>query len=243
MRVLVLAGTSEARTLCARLTEHPKITTVASLAGATDKPAAYAGKTRVGGFGGAIGLARYLRDSNTDVLVDATHPFAVQISANACAAAAQTNRPLLRLERPEWKARPTERWIGAKSIEEAAALLPTGAHAFLATGAKSLDQFARRADVQLTARVIDMPSVSPGHIALLSARPPFSGDDELDLFRKLHITHLVTKNAGGADGRTKLDAAALLGVEVIMIGRAPPGDGKTPRVETPEDAIRWLEAL
>ncbi|MGF1445858.1 MAG: cobalt-precorrin-6A reductase [Pikeienuella sp.] len=252
LRVLLLAGTQEARELAAQLAGEPGIATTASLAGVTQAPAAYAVPLRLGGFGGTQGLARHLLESGTHVLVDATHPFAARISANAQAAAAIAGVPLLRLERPEWREEDEERWRRVATVEAAADCLPTGAHVFLATGPGSLAAFARRPDLRLVLRAISAP-VLPPHpdLKVELARPPFEESDERAMFARHDITHLVTKNAGGVSGRTKLAAAQALGLEVVMIDRPvpppplpppPPPLPIPPVVATPFAALGWLRA-
>ena len=234
MRLLLLAGTGEARRLAARLVAAGHDVT-ASLAGATKDPAAYPCPLRIGGFGGADGLAAHLAEARPDAVIDATHPFAAQISAHALTAARRTGTAILRLDRPPWTPRPGEIWCDANSAEHAAEQLPPGARAFVAAGRAALAPFAARADIHATFRLVDPPdSPYPGVGAWLAARPPFDIEAERALFERLAITHLVVKNAGGAPARTKVDAAAALGLPIIVIRRPEEPD----RAETlPADAL------
>lgn len=236
-RVLLLAGTGEARRLAGALAPDHDVT--ASLAGATAAPTAYPCPVRIGGFGGAEGLQAYLRDEGVDAIVDATHPFAARISANAVAAAAAAGVALIRLARPPWTRRRGETWIEAPHLDAAAAALPAGARAFLATGRSSLAAFAGRTDCHLFLRVIDRPETPfPGAGEYVVARPPFDEAAERALLSRLGATHLVVKNAGGVAGRTKLDAAALLGLPVIVVAR-PMEQSAAPEMAA-EDITRWL---
>ncbi|RYH11647.1 cobalt-precorrin-6A reductase [Tropicimonas sp. IMCC6043] len=224
--VLLLAGTSEARQLAGMLAGWPLDLTV-SLAGATQAPAPVPGRLRTGGFGGAAGLADWLEAQSVDLLVDATHPFAEAISANAAAAAAQVGCPLLRFERSPWRPAPGERWQTHASLEAALLALPAGARALLTTGSRRLAALAERPDVTLILRAIEMPADLPPRVEPILARPPFTEAGERALMTQHRITHLVTRNSGGA-GRAKLTAAAALGVEVLMIARpVSPPEGET----------------
>ena len=237
-RILLLAGTGNARRFAARLAGAGH-DVVASLAGATNKPAAYPCATRTGGFGGVDGLCAYLGEQRPDAIVDATHPFAQTMSAHAIAAARRSETPLFALARPEWTKREGETWRVVPDIAAAAAALPRGAAAFLATGRGTLAAFAK-AEARLYLRVVDPPREPfPYDGDYVVARPPFDEAAERALFQRLGVGCLVVKNAGGAAGRAKLDAAASLGLDVIVVDRPPPLDGAPPPMS--EDAL--LEAL
>jgi len=219
MNILILGGTGEARELAGRLAGagHRVIT---SLAGRTSAPLASAGEMRVGGFGGAAGLATYLTAMRIDRLVDATHPYAATISRNAVAAATTAGVPLVRLIRPAWEPQPGERWTIMESVAEAAAAPPRGARVLVTTGRGELAHLLQREDCQLLVRLIEPPATPlPAHARLILSRPPYRLDDELALMRREAITHLVTKNSGGEQTRAKLDAARQAGVAVLMIAR------------------------
>ncbi|MDV7144215.1 cobalt-precorrin-6A reductase [Tropicimonas sp. TH_r6] len=224
--LLLLGGTSEARDLANALSRHPLRLTV-SLAGRTRAPAAYPGQLRLGGFGGADALAAWLRDEGVSLLVDATHPFAARISANAALAASHASIPLLRMERPGWTAGPHEDWQHVPSLEAAITALPRGARAFLTTGSGSAPALGSRPDVTLLLRAIEPLKDLPPHVDQILARPPFSEAQERAFIETHAITHLVSKNSGGA-GRAKLDAAVACRIPVLMIDRpALPPDGHT----------------
>jgi precorrin-6A/cobalt-precorrin-6A reductase len=216
---------------------------VASLAGATVRPAPYPVLMRHGGFGGAAGLRAWLVDHRQDAVIDATHPFAARISAAAAEACAGLGLPLLRLDRPAWRPGDGDDWTMVANAAAAAAALPPGAVAFLATGPGSLGSFRARGDIHLIARFIDRPAEAPPpHVRAIIGRPPFTMDGEIETLRAEGATHLVCKNAGGAAGRAKLDAARMLGLPVVMIARPPPVPGVT-TVGAPAAALDWLEAL
>ncbi len=234
-RLLLLAGTAEARTLARCLRDVPGLAVTASLAGVTSTPAPIAAETRRGGFGGAAGLADYLRAHAIAAVIDATHPFAARMATNAALACAATATPRLRLIRPPWQ--PVGDWHDFPDLAAASAALPAHAHALVTTGRKHTAPFAERADLRLLLRVIEPVRNLPPHITQLTARPPFALDDELALMRAQAITHLVSKNAGGA-GRAKLDAAARLAIPIFMVARPAPPPGAT--AETVEAAVAWI---
>ncbi len=232
--LLLLAGTAEARTLAERLSDHPNLKVTASLAGVTSAPAPIAAETRRGGFGGAAGLAEYLRNHAIAAVIDATHPFAAQMATNAALACTATATPRLRLIRPAWQ--PIGDWREFPDLAAAAAALPAHAHALLTSGRKDIAPFAARADLTCLLRVIEPVQNLPPHITQLTARPPFAFDDELALMRTHAITHLVSKNAGGP-GRAKLDAAVQLALPILMVERPAPPPG--PLAASVAEAVAW----
>ena len=219
-RVLILGGTEDARSLAELLDAETDCEVITSLAGRTSQPAEQAGTVRVGGFGGADPLQSYLSENEVDLLIDATHPYAAQISANAARASAGAGVPCFRLERPAWAPLDADNWIHVKSAEEAAAALPAGARALVTVGTGGLAPFLARLDIQVTARVIERPAEPPmpPH-RIMVARPPFALEDELLLMRTEHITHLVSKNSGGKKMAPKIAAARELKIPVVMIDR------------------------
>ena len=216
-RVLILGGTAEARAL-AGLLPHDEVIT--SLAGRTSAPLRPAGEVRVGGFGGADGLAAHLRAEHIDVLVDATHPFAARISHHAAAAAAVTGVPLLVLRRPGWTAQPGDDWHRVPDLTAAAARLPhLGHRVFLTTGRQGIAAFAD-VDAWFLARSVEPPAPPmPRRLEVLLDRGPFTLDGERRLLAAHRIDVLVTKDSGGPDA--KLVAARERGIPVVMVDRPP----------------------
>ena len=240
--ILLLAGTSEARCLASALADR-RIPATASLAGATREPASLALPTRIGGFGGAEGFAAYLDANRITAVIDATHPFAARITARTHAICSTRGLPLLRLERPAWTPGPGDRWTHVADESEAARLIPETATVFLATGRQSLPAWTALRARATYLRVIDPPAEPfplPG--AYVAARPPFDSKAEADLFRRLAVTHLVVKDAGGADSRPKLDAARDLGLRVLILRRPPSPQGLR-TVRTVDEALAWAVAL
>ncbi|ODT73431.1 MAG: hypothetical protein ABS76_39015 [Pelagibacterium sp. SCN 64-44] len=238
MKILILGGTGEARTLAERLVAmgHEVIT---SLAGRTQAPALPAGTLRMGGFGGIAGLASYLRAAGIERMVDATHPYAGQISRHAVAAARESGVRLVRYMRPEWEQPLGANWTMVESLAEAARSLPGGARALLTTGQGGIEHFAERDDCHFILRVIEAPPLTlPAHMDLLQARPPYGLEEEMALMQGANITHLVTKNSGGEQTSAKLEAARRLGVKVIMIAR--PAYGPALEADSIEGAIAAL---
>ena len=197
-----------------------------SLAGRTKAPLPQAGRVRVGGFGGAQGLAAFLRDEGVSALVDATHPFAARISANAEAAASNAGVPLIVLQRPEWKQEPGDRWLPAGSAADAAALLgPKPKRVFLAIGRNELDAFRGLPHRFLIRSVdpVEAPEAGFADAAFLLERGPFDRDAEEALLREHRIEMVVTKNSGGEATYGKIAAARELGLPAIMIARPRAG--------------------
>jgi len=217
--ILILGGTGDARRLAERLVAEG-LRVITSLAGVTTEPVLPPGEVRRGGFGGVEGLAAYLVREDIGTVIDATHPFAAQMSRQAYTACLQCNVPLYRLERPAWTPQPGDRWIEVASAEAAALALPTGARALVTIGRKEIHPFFARTDIGGVARMIEPPAepLPPGWEVVLQ-RPPFTVDAEIGLIRAEGITHLVTKNAGGRETEAKLIAAHQLAIQVIMIAR------------------------
>ncbi|PRD45381.1 cobalt-precorrin-6A reductase [Phyllobacterium phragmitis] len=211
----------EAAELARRLAPQP-LRSITSLAGRTRNPANLDGDVRSGGFGGAEGLARYIEAEDVTLVVDATHPFATQISPNAAKAAELTARPIIRLERPAWQKTEGDRWHEVATLEDAASAIPSGARDMLALGRQHIAAFAARHDVHFVVRMIDPPE-APLDLAsyeLVLARPGKCGDEEVFL-RERRITHIVCRNSGGTASYAKLKAARTLQIPVILIARPP----------------------
>jgi precorrin-6A/cobalt-precorrin-6A reductase len=239
--ILLLGGTAEARLLAAKLKALCVNVTV-SLAGVTTKPASYHVPTRRGGFGGVDGLADYVQAHRTTHLINATHPFAAQMTENVERAANQTGTLCLHLRRPPWQAQEKDNWQFVLSLEAAEAALPSGAVAFLATGSGSASAFSSRSDINTVLRVIEGRQSAPPNRICITARPPFSLEDEIETFRTHAITHLVCKNSGGEPGKTKLEAARQLKLPVIMVDRPLIPEGAKV-VETVAEASDWVTTV
>ncbi|PZF76796.1 cobalt-precorrin-6A reductase [Aestuariivirga litoralis] len=218
-RLLILGGTRDAREIADVLVASGR-NVVTSLAGVTAQPLLPAGEVRVGGFGGVAGLKSYLETAQIALVIDATHPFAARMSAQAVAACDDCRVPLLRFERPPWTARAGDDWRIVDSATQAASVLPRGARVLLTTGRKDLDPFFARSDISGIARMIEEPPLNPpSNWKILRERPPFTVPDEMALISDNAITHLVTKNAGGRATEAKLHAARELRIPVVMIAR------------------------
>lgn len=237
--VLILGGTAEASRLAARLVEK-NYSVISSLAGRTKDPVLPKGEVRIGGFGGVEGLSDYLIRKLVSVLVDATHPFATQISANANAAAAATGIPLVRLDRPAWMPEQGDHWTTVETLEAAAAAIPDGARVLLALGRQHIAPFARRNDVHFVVRMIDPPEV-PLTLAdyELELAKPGSVTDETTFLEERRITCVVCRNSGGTASHAKIEAARALHLPVIMIGRSRRSSANI--VPDVDSAVRFVE--
>lgn len=242
MTLLLLAGTAEARRLAAHLASEGRAA-IASLAGVTREPAPLALPTRHGGFGGLEGFRSFLDDHRISAVIDATHPFAGQITARTHEVCSERGMPLLRLQRPGWVPEGTDSWTYVADEAEAAELIPDWGVVFLATGRQSLPAWAGLRACRVHLRVIDSPG-SPFPLAgsFVVGRPPFDLAAEMALFTRLGVTHLVAKDSGGINARPKLDAARELGIKVLIL-RRPPLPSGLPVVETMEQAAAWARRL
>ncbi|MGT2444602.1 cobalt-precorrin-6A reductase [Ensifer adhaerens] len=244
-RILILGGTTEARELARRLAEDVRYDTAISLAGRTADPRPQPVKTRIGGFGGADGLAHFLHDENIALLVDATHPFAARISHNAAEAAQRTGVALIALRRPEWEPLPGDRWTAVDSVVEAvSALGDRRRRVFLAIGRQEAFHFEVAPQHSYVIRSVDPvtpPLNLPDQEAIL-ATGPFAEADEAALLRSRQIDVIVAKNSGGSATYGKIAAARRLGIEVIMVERRKPAD--VPTVGSCDEALNriahWL---
>ena len=239
MTVLVLGGTAEARALAAALV-HAGRDVLTSLAGRVQNPALPPGRVRVGGFGGVNGLAAFLRSDRVTAVVDASHPFADRIGANAVVAAEQTGVPLLRLERPGWANHPRAGgWTWVADVEAARAAADGYTRPFLTTGRQSLATFLPWADRAVLARVVDPPEFAlPGRWTLISARGPYAYAEERRLMTEAGTEVLLTKDSGGTPTAAKLDAASDLGIPVVVIAR-PPRPAGVATVSSVAEALTW----
>ncbi|CQR60255.1 cobalt-precorrin-6A reductase [Streptomyces leeuwenhoekii] len=243
MHVLILGGTTEARRLAELLADEPLpgLRVTNSLAGRVASPRLPPGEVRVGGFGGADGLADWLRAHAVDVLIDATHPFAGTIGFHAARAAATAHVPLLALRRPGWVPVEGDLWHEAGSLEEAAALLPAlGRRILLTTGRMGLAAFAGLDELWFLVRSVEAPEgPRPARMEILLDRGPFSLDGEREVLRRYRIDVLVTKDSGGAATAPKLTAAREAGLPVVVVRRPPVPDGVSV-VDEPGRAVRWV---
>jgi precorrin-6A/cobalt-precorrin-6A reductase len=239
-RALILGGTGDANRLAA-LCARAGIDAIYSYAGRTKIPLPHALPTRIGGFGGPEGLADFIRSERITHVMDATHPFAAEMSRNAVAACAATSTPLIALERAPWTRTADDNWIEVADEAAAVAALPDApARVFLAIGRQHLAPFAPKPQHAYTLRFVDAPdgSLPLPNTEVIVSRGPFTLQSDRELMRSRSITWLVSRNAGGDGARAKIDAARELRIPVIMIAR--PALPERPRVEQAEDALAWL---
>lgn len=227
--------------LVAKVAMLPDIAVITSLAGRTQQPTASMGQVRVGHFGGIQGLVEYLQTQRIDGLIDATHPFAGQISWNAAAAAAIVKIPRLMFVRPAWEKTSADCWIEVESLEAAATTLPDLAQrVFLTIGRQELATFAHLQNIWFLIRMIEPPSAEaavPQGLILLK-RGPFTEAEERSLLVQYDIAAIVSKNSGGDATDAKLQAARALEIPVVMVQRPQMPEGET--VTTVEDALLWI---
>jgi precorrin-6A/cobalt-precorrin-6A reductase len=245
-KVLILGGTGEALALAKRLAALPEISVITSLAGRTRDPTLPQGEVRVGGFGGVKGLRVYLRENAIALMINATHPFAATMSANALAAHQQSGVPLLRLLRPAWRKEADDTWIQAPSIKGAAAICRwLGQRVLLSVGAQEVAAFANLPRAHFFVRMVDPPAAALPLISAeaIVAKGPFALNDERRLLLERKIDLIVTKNSGGDATFAKIAAARELAIPVVMIDR--PEIALHPGSETVDSvsaAFDWVSA-
>ena len=241
-RILILGGTTEARRLAERLAGRDDLAVTVSLAGRTREPAPQAAPVRVGGFGGAQGLADYLAAERIDALVDATHPYAAIMSANAASAAASAEVPLLALRRPPWVAIAGDRWTEVTDVAEAVpALGETPRRVFLALGRNEIGAFAQAPQHFYLVRSVDPvePPLAVPNASYVTGRGPFTEADDHAMMAEHAIDVIVAKNSGGSATYGKIAAARALGLPVILLRR--PVTPQVTSVETIDGAVAWLD--
>lgn len=239
-KLLILGGTSEATSLAEIIVKH-KIKATLSYAGRVARIAEQALPKRVGGFGGVEGLKTYLQTHEITHVIDATHPFAAQMSWHAYDACHTLQVPLLSLTRPKWQALANDKWQHVANMDEAAeALSGTARRVMLAIGRMHLARFYAHQQHFYLLRLVDAPT-NPPEFADYEAeisRGPFTVEDDIVLLQKHRIDVIVAKNAGGAGASAKIEAARALGIEVIMIDR--PALPETDSCHGPEEVLGWL---
>jgi precorrin-6A/cobalt-precorrin-6A reductase len=223
-RILILGGTAEARQLAARLAQRRDLAVTLSLAGRTASPAAQPVPVRIGGFGGADGLARHLVAERIDALIDATHPYAATMAANAARAASSAGVPLVALRRPPWTAVAGDRWIEVAGVQAAvAALGGMPRRVFLALGRKELAPFQAAPQHHYLVRSVDPvePPLAVPNAIYVTGRGPFTQSGDHALLSAHRIEIVVAKNSGGSATYSKIAAARALGLTVVLLARPP----------------------
>lgn len=239
--LLILGGTTEASRLAGAVAAAGIAATL-SYAGRVAQPRAQPIAHRTGGFGGIAGLQAYLIREGITHVVDATHPFAAQMSRHAVAACRAADVPLIALTRPAWHPKPGDTWQAAADIDAAVDALsgPPG-RVFLAIGRQNLEAFAAQPQHHYLLRLVDPPPrrpLLPDHTVIVS-RGPFSVAGDTELMQAHGITTLVAKNAGGDGASAKLEAARNLGIPVIMIAR--PDQPARDEVHAVDAVLLWLD--
>jgi precorrin-6A/cobalt-precorrin-6A reductase len=245
LAVLVLGGTSEGRELARALADEPGLRVLSSLAGRTASPRMPSGEVRIGGFGGAGGLADYLRAQHISMVIDATHPFAATMAENAERGCRAAGVPLLRLERPAWRPTAGDNWTEVEDWDAAAAIIgANGRRVLLALGRRELALFAELDHVWFLVRAVEPPAPMPAfrQSELLLARGPFALDGERHLLARYRIDTIVCRNSGGGAADAKLVAARELDIRVVMRCR-PARPAGLPTAATVGEAVAWVRSL
>ena len=214
-RILLLGGVTEALAIARTLgPEH-----VYSLAGVGRVPTDLHCEVRVGGYGGAEGLAQYIQEQGIDLLVDATHPYAAQISQNADRAAQLSAIPCWALRRPAWQPQAGNDWREVADWAELVEALKPFQRPLFTLGREPLAHVHEIPESQFwTLRALD---VYPGNARceVIGARGPFVLDDERRLFADRNIDVLISKNSGSSATEPKLQVARERGIPVLVLKR------------------------
>jgi precorrin-6A/cobalt-precorrin-6A reductase len=240
MRALILGGTSDAN-LLADAIKHAGVDAVYSYAGRTQSPVTQSLPVRTGGFGGVSGLTEYIAREGITHVIDATHPFAAEMSRHAVDACVTSKIPLIALERAPWRRAPGDRWIDVDHINAAVEALPEArANVFLAIGRLHLAPFAAKPQHTYTLRFVDPPegALPLPDSEIIVSRGPFTVQGEIELMRSRNIAWVVARNSGGDGARAKIDAAREIGLPVVMIAR--PVLPERRRTESIAEVLAWL---
>jgi precorrin-6A/cobalt-precorrin-6A reductase len=240
MRVLILGGSTEASDLARLLAGDQRFDATLSLAGRTSNPKPQPLPTRSGGFGGVDGLIRFLETNGIDAVIDATHPYAAQMSAHAVTACERAGVPLASLVRPAWTPEAGDTWtIVPTAVAAALALGKAPRRVFLSLGRQELHFFAAFPQHHYIVRLIETPQrmVLPRGL-VLRQRGPFDFDAEMRLLKEQKIDVIVSRNSGGSATYPKIEAARVLNLPVIMIARRAKPAGHV--VKGVEAALAWL---
>ncbi|RLQ88273.1 cobalt-precorrin-6A reductase [Notoacmeibacter ruber] len=237
-KTLILGGTADARQL-AFLLENEGYEVLLTLAGVTRSPRDQGVPVRIGGFGGAAGLARYLREHRFDLLIDATHPYAARISANAVEAAGRANLPIIALRRAAWESQKGDDWHDVPDLTSALSALGTQPkRIFVALGRKEIAELSDAAHHHYVIRSVDPIDAAnaPPKRHEIRGRGPFPIEAERELLRHQQIDAIICKNSGGSSAAAKLHAARELGLPVFMLVR--PTLPEVPSASTPDETLK-----
>lgn len=248
-RLLLLGGTREAIVLAEEVQKFfgRHIETITSLAGRTRHPAPMPGTVRLGGFGGVDGLVRFLRDEKIDAIIDATHPFAAQMSRHARLAAETVKLPRLLLTRPPWRQHPQDNWVIVSDVQGAVAAVAGLAEkkpglrskVFLTIGPQEVDPFLKLTEIDFILRQIDpQETAMPSNVHVILGRGPFTFENEGEVLTQQGVQILVTKASGGAATYPKIVAARQRKIPVVMIARPDVEPGET--ATEVAAALRWV---
>ncbi|MEX0282175.1 MAG: precorrin-6A reductase [Arenibacterium sp.] len=241
--VLLLAGSSEARTLATALATWSHVRVTLSQLYKPRKEETFSGITRLGAFGGNEGFESFMKEAKVDAVLDAAHPFAVRVGARASRYCAKHGLPYARVLRPPWRPQPEDQWREVRDEHAASALLKPGQRIFTTTGLTSLPTLTSDDRVTFFVRRLREDPVPdmPRHVTFVHGEGPFSVEHEVAMFRDLKIDELIVKNSGGMASATKLEAARKLGLPVMLIARPAQPEGRI--FDNVQDALNWVAAL
>ena len=238
IRVLILAGTPEARNLANLLANRPELEITSAYAGVAQRQVEPQGKIRVGGFGGALGFAKYLEKARVDCVINAAHPFAKVMTQTAQSVCQYANVPYLRLRRPQWNLNEHKQIREFNNLDDLINKLPEQSRPYVTLG-RDWRVCAKRNNISFLIRVLRKPLQHPVNTHFIEGISSDDAKQEIEIFKNFGITHLITKNSGGRRGLGKLYAARAVGAAIFLI-RRPSEDPAVTCVCTPEVAVDWL---
>ena len=240
MRLLLLGGAFEARHIALALLRETGLSITVSIARAGRVPQSYGWPTRIGGWGSDLAYKAWIRREGFAAVLDATHPFANQMSHRAAETSRELGLDHLRVLRPSWLPTPGDKWVFLNSEQEAAAHIPKGKTVFVATGRRELDGLENMQDRQMICRIRE-PSMASFPFPdgdFLFQTGPFTVASEKELFRRRGVDWLLVRNSGGPGSWPKIEAARELGIPVAMLRRPP--QPEVTKVQTVAEALAWV---
>ena len=237
MKLLLIAGMGESVGLARDLSAIAGFEVICVTEGRAVARAKPPAKIYEGQFETDTEFSKYVVDQGFDMVIDAAHPFEFRLGTLA----RNTGLPYVRVIRAPWHPLVHENWLNVARMGDAAAAVPRGARVFLGTGRGSVFAFENRSDVYVMCRQLaDEGQAFPlPHGRYIFGAGPFSVEDEKQLFQLTGADHLILRNSGSVQGRTKVDAACALGLQVIMIEQQDMGLVPEQMAEI-DDVVDWV---
>ncbi|MEM6824008.1 MAG: precorrin-6A/cobalt-precorrin-6A reductase [Pseudomonadota bacterium] len=240
MRLLLLAGTSEAVQVGHALARDSRVRTVASLPYPTREPGILKVPQRIGGWQDAVALESWVRETGVGAVLDMSHPFSTKITGQCAEICDRLGIPFVQFMRSSLVPGRGDNWVFLNSEKDVAERAPDKAAIFLATGRHRLPDFVGLGDRPIYVRVRELLHdrfpFPNGRYVHRPTRPSVS--TEVEGLKSFDVSWIVARNTGGAWTQPTLDAARVLGIQVGMIRR--PRQPEVPRVHSIAEALGWV---